>query len=232
MLYDRLALDLERARDRADRRRPARRRCSCSTPRTIVLGAAGASLQVDALGRRPAAGRAVHLADRRADRPTSVVRATPGASADCLRSSSRCVTPGGRLRPPSRRARHDRWRRRGGAATGSGTSPPWSARRGTGRRCWRPSRATWSPPSRRWPAAGPRRSRPGAAGRPTGSRPATSDRSPTTCASAPPGCCSTSWPWPRPLVERITQSQKQRDVAARMSYAPARPVASFIDRAL
>ena len=34
------------------------------------------------------------------------------------------------------------------------------------------------------------------------------------------------------LVERITQSQKQRDVAARMSYAPARPVASFIDRAL
>jgi hypothetical protein len=32
------------------------------------------------------------------------------------------------------------------------------------------------------------------------------------------------------LVERITQSQKQRDVAARMSYAPARPVASFIDR--
>lgn len=34
------------------------------------------------------------------------------------------------------------------------------------------------------------------------------------------------------LVERITQSQKQRDLAARMSYAPARPVASFIDRAL
>ena len=34
------------------------------------------------------------------------------------------------------------------------------------------------------------------------------------------------------LVERITQSQKQRDVAARMSYAPARPVAAFIDRAL
>jgi hypothetical protein len=34
------------------------------------------------------------------------------------------------------------------------------------------------------------------------------------------------------LVERITQSQKQRDVAARMSYGPARPVASFIDRAL
>ncbi|WP_164703243.1 hypothetical protein [Modestobacter sp. KNN46-3] len=34
------------------------------------------------------------------------------------------------------------------------------------------------------------------------------------------------------LVERITQSQKQRDVAARMSYAPARPVASFIDRVL
>lgn len=32
------------------------------------------------------------------------------------------------------------------------------------------------------------------------------------------------------LVERITQSQKQRDVAARMSYAPARPVASYIDR--
>ncbi len=34
------------------------------------------------------------------------------------------------------------------------------------------------------------------------------------------------------LVDRITQSQKQRDVAARMSYAPARPVASFIDRGL
>ena len=34
------------------------------------------------------------------------------------------------------------------------------------------------------------------------------------------------------LIERITQSQKQRDLAARMSYAPARPVAAFIDRAL
>jgi hypothetical protein len=34
------------------------------------------------------------------------------------------------------------------------------------------------------------------------------------------------------LVDRITQSQKQRDVAARMSYAPTRPVASFIDRGL
>jgi hypothetical protein len=34
------------------------------------------------------------------------------------------------------------------------------------------------------------------------------------------------------LVERITQSQKQRDVAARMSYAPTRPVASFVDRVL
>jgi len=34
------------------------------------------------------------------------------------------------------------------------------------------------------------------------------------------------------LVERITQSQQQRDLAARMSYAPSRPVASFIDRAL
>jgi hypothetical protein len=34
------------------------------------------------------------------------------------------------------------------------------------------------------------------------------------------------------LIERITQSQKQRDVAARMSYGPPRPVASFIDRAL
>ena len=34
------------------------------------------------------------------------------------------------------------------------------------------------------------------------------------------------------LVERITQSQKQRDVAARMSYGPGRPVASYIDRAL
>jgi hypothetical protein len=34
------------------------------------------------------------------------------------------------------------------------------------------------------------------------------------------------------LVERITQSQRQRNVAARMSYAPTRPVASFIDRGL
>ena len=34
------------------------------------------------------------------------------------------------------------------------------------------------------------------------------------------------------LVERIMQSQKQRDVAARMSYAAQRPVPSFIDRAL
>ncbi len=34
------------------------------------------------------------------------------------------------------------------------------------------------------------------------------------------------------LIERITQSQKQRDVAARMSYGPSRPVASYIDRAL
>jgi hypothetical protein len=34
------------------------------------------------------------------------------------------------------------------------------------------------------------------------------------------------------LIERITQSQRQRDVAARMSYRPSRPVASFIDRAL
>ena len=34
------------------------------------------------------------------------------------------------------------------------------------------------------------------------------------------------------LVERITQSQKQRNVAARMSYAPARPVASYIDQAV
>lgn len=34
------------------------------------------------------------------------------------------------------------------------------------------------------------------------------------------------------LVERITQSQKQRDVAARMSYGAERPAASFIDRGL
>jgi hypothetical protein len=34
------------------------------------------------------------------------------------------------------------------------------------------------------------------------------------------------------LVERITQSQRQRDLAARMSYGPDRPVASFIDKAL
>jgi hypothetical protein len=34
------------------------------------------------------------------------------------------------------------------------------------------------------------------------------------------------------LVERILQSQRQRDVAARMSHAPSRPVASLIDRGL
>ena len=34
------------------------------------------------------------------------------------------------------------------------------------------------------------------------------------------------------LIERITQSQRQRDVAARMSYSPTRPTPSFIDRAL
>jgi hypothetical protein len=34
------------------------------------------------------------------------------------------------------------------------------------------------------------------------------------------------------LIERITQSQKQRDVAARMSYGPPRPVPAYIDQAL
>lgn len=34
------------------------------------------------------------------------------------------------------------------------------------------------------------------------------------------------------LVERVTQSQRQRDVAARMSQGPSRPVAAFIDQAL
>lgn len=34
------------------------------------------------------------------------------------------------------------------------------------------------------------------------------------------------------LVERITQSQRQRDVAARMSYGDERPTAAFIDRGL
>lgn len=34
------------------------------------------------------------------------------------------------------------------------------------------------------------------------------------------------------LVERITQSQRQRDVAARMSYGPTRPIASFFDEAI
>ena len=34
------------------------------------------------------------------------------------------------------------------------------------------------------------------------------------------------------LIERITQSQRQRNVAARMSYGPSRPIASFIDRVL
>src|SRR3954465_4271143 len=34
------------------------------------------------------------------------------------------------------------------------------------------------------------------------------------------------------LIERITQSQRQRDVAARMSYGPSRPVATFFDQAI
>lgn len=34
------------------------------------------------------------------------------------------------------------------------------------------------------------------------------------------------------LVERMTQSQRQRDVAARMSYGPSRPVAAYIDQAM
>jgi hypothetical protein len=34
------------------------------------------------------------------------------------------------------------------------------------------------------------------------------------------------------LIERITQSQRQRDLAARMSHGPDRPVPSYIDRAL
>ena len=34
------------------------------------------------------------------------------------------------------------------------------------------------------------------------------------------------------LVERILQSQRQRDVAARMSHGPTRPVASLIDRGI
>src|SRR5438309_7341193 len=34
------------------------------------------------------------------------------------------------------------------------------------------------------------------------------------------------------LVERITQSQRQRDVAARMSYGPLRPVPTFFDQAI
>ena len=34
------------------------------------------------------------------------------------------------------------------------------------------------------------------------------------------------------IVERITQSQRQRDVAARMSYGPSRPVATFFDQAI
>ena len=34
------------------------------------------------------------------------------------------------------------------------------------------------------------------------------------------------------LIERITQSQRQRELAARMSYGPDRPVPSYIDRAL
>ena len=34
------------------------------------------------------------------------------------------------------------------------------------------------------------------------------------------------------LVEQITQSQRQRDLAERMSHGPRRPVPTFIDRAL
>jgi hypothetical protein len=34
------------------------------------------------------------------------------------------------------------------------------------------------------------------------------------------------------LIERITQSQRQRDLAARMSHGPGRPVPTFIDRGL
>ncbi|SNS71422.1 hypothetical protein SAMN06893096_10717 [Geodermatophilus pulveris] len=34
------------------------------------------------------------------------------------------------------------------------------------------------------------------------------------------------------LAERIIRSRRQRDVAARMSYGPTRPVASFVDRSL
>ena len=34
------------------------------------------------------------------------------------------------------------------------------------------------------------------------------------------------------LIERITQSQRQRDLAARMSHGPLRPVPSYIDRGL
>ena len=34
------------------------------------------------------------------------------------------------------------------------------------------------------------------------------------------------------LIERITQSQKQRDVAARMSYGPTRPVPAYVDEAV
>jgi hypothetical protein len=34
------------------------------------------------------------------------------------------------------------------------------------------------------------------------------------------------------LVERITQSQQQRDVAARMSYGPERPRPAYIDQSL
>lgn len=34
------------------------------------------------------------------------------------------------------------------------------------------------------------------------------------------------------LVERITQSQRQRDVAARMSYGPSRPVPAYFDESL
>jgi len=34
------------------------------------------------------------------------------------------------------------------------------------------------------------------------------------------------------LAERITKSQRQREVAARMSYRPSRPVAAFIDEVL
>ena len=106
MLYDRLALDLERAQKAVGGGRPGgRERAAAARPghrvRAAVQPAGGR------LGGRAPAGRALQLADRASwCRPTSSW--TPTASPPAARWSSRCVTRGGRPRPPWPAVRHDR----------------------------------------------------------------------------------------------------------------------------